>query len=97
MNGIVIIGALAAMALICAAAKEKKMPMGLYRYDVDAEDIREGVQNGWYTCQLTTKNGDPAVILSGKMTNGEDYRGVFTISERDWNALKHEGYEVVEL
>lgn len=93
MSGIVIIGTIAAMALICAAAK--KNPQGLVDYDVDAEDIREGVKNGWYTCQLTTKDGDPAVILSGKMTNGEDFRGVYTISLYDWNALKNEGYDVV--
>lgn len=93
MNGIFIIGALAAMAFICAAAK--KNPQGLVEYDVDAEDVREGVQNGWYTCTLTTKDDMPAVILSGKMTNGEDFQGVYTISPDDWNALQKEGYKVV--
>ena len=93
MNGIVVIGSLAAMVLICAAAK--KNPQGLVEYDVDAEDVREGVQNGWYTCTLTTKDDMPAVILSGKMTNGEDFQGVYTISPNDWNALQKEGYKVV--
>lgn len=93
MNGIVVIGVLAAVALICAAAK--KNPQGLIEYDVDAEDVREGVKNGWYACILTTKDDMPAVILSGKMTNGEDFQGVYIISPADWNALKKEGYEVV--
>ena len=93
MNGIFIIGALAAVAFICAAAKNH--PQGLVGYDVDAEDIREGVQNGWYTCTLTTKDDMPAVILSGKMTNGEDFRGVHTISPDDWNELQKEGSQVV--
>ena len=92
MNGIVVIGALAALALICAAAK--KNSQGLVEYDVDAEDIREGVKNGWYSCTLTTKDGMPAVVLFGKMTNGEDYKGVFTISESDWQLLKKEGYPI---
>lgn len=94
MNGIVIIGALAAVALICAAAKKNQQ--GLVEYDVDSEDIREGVQNGWYTCVLTTKDDMPAVILSGKMTNGEDFQGVYTISPNDWKALQKEGYAVEE-
>ena len=94
MDGIVIIGALAAAVLICAAAKKNTQGL-LVEYDVDAEDIREGVRNGWYTCQLTTKEGDPAVVLSGRMTDGKDYRGVYTISPNDWNALQKEGYDVV--
>lgn len=93
MDGIVIIGALAAMALICAASK--KNPQGLLEYDVDAEDIREGVKNGWYTCVLTHKDNMHAAILSGKMTNGEDFQGIYTISPNDWQTLQKEGYEVV--
>lgn len=92
-SGIITLGALVAVALICAAAK--KNPQGLIEYDVKAEEIREGVQNGWYSAKLTIQDGHTAVILSGKMTNGEDYTGVFVISESDWNALKNEGYEVV--
>ena len=83
-----------AAALIAAAAK--KQPQGLVEYDVDIEDIREGVKNGWYTCVLTHKDDMPAVILSGKMTNGEEYNGVFSISESDWQTLKKEGYQVEE-
>lgn len=92
MDGIIIIGVFAAMALIAAAAK--KQPQGLIEYDIDADDIREGVKNGWYSCQLTLKDDMPAVILFGKLTNGEDYKGVFTISESDWKALQKEGYNV---
>ena len=89
MDGIIIIGAFVAAALIAAAAK--KQPQGLVEYDVDIEDIREGVKNGWYSCTLTIQDGKPSVILSGKMTNGEDYNGVFSISESDWQTLKKEG------
>ena len=94
MDGIVIIGALAAVALIVAAAKPKVADSA--EYDVTADEIREGVTNGWYTCVLTLKDGQPAVILAGKMTNGDDYEGIFLISESDWNALKTEGYKVKE-
>ena len=93
MNGLVAIGITAALLIIAAAAKPKL----LVEYDIEADEVREGTKNGWYTCVLTVQNGLPAVILSGKMTNGEDYKGVFTISEDDWKELQKEGYQVVEL
>lgn len=94
MKGIVFIGVAAAAMLLLVSAK--KNPRGLIEPDVDAEDIREGVKNGWYTCVLITKDGMPAVRLSGKMTNGQPYVGEYTISESDWKALRREGYDVQE-
>lgn len=89
MSGIFIIGAIVAVAILATAAKAPK-----YEIEADAEDIREGVKNGWYTCVLTRQDNKPAAILSGKMTNGEDYSGLFFITESDWRALEKEGYKV---
>ena len=94
MKGIVTVGVIAAVVLLAACAKKNQgVPV---EYDIDAEDIREGVANGWYTCVLTIKDDMPAVILAGRMTNGEYYEGVYSISPDDWKSLKDEGYNVAQ-
>ena len=90
-SGIITLGALVAVALIAIATKPKG---GVGEYDVEADEIREGVQNGWYTAGLFKSDAGTFVILRGKMTNGEDFVGSYPISEDDWNALYKEGYPV---
>ena len=94
MTGIIVIGALAAMALIAAAAKPTADIYGMEDQPVAIENIRKGVQNGWYDCTLVYVNGKPAVRLSGRTADGRPYSDVFPITQEDWNTLKSEGYKV---
>lgn len=89
MDGLIITGIIA-LTLLCIASRNNKTA----DYDIDAEDVREGVENGWYNATLVIKSDQPGVKLSGKLTNGKDFTGVYTISERDWTKLKNEGYRV---
>ena len=81
------IGVIVAAVMLIAATRPKDTAV---EYEVEADEVREGVRNGWYTCVLTIQDGQPVVVLSGKMTDGKDYTGVFTISPDDWKALKNE-------
>lgn len=65
---------------------------GLEDDPVSIDNIRMGVQRGWYTCVLTRVNGIPAVRLSGRTADGKTYTDVFAVTEEDWQTLKKEGY-----
>ena len=80
-----------------AATKNRDASVyGMEDNPVSIENIRSGVANGWYTCVLTRVNNIPAVRLSRRTTDGKIYTDVFTVTKEDWNALKNEGYKVVE-
>ena len=95
MNGIVAISIIAAVALFAIAAKPATID-GMEESPVSIENVRRGVQNGWYTAVLLKIDGIPAVRLSGKTTDGELYSGVYPIAAMDWETLKAEGYPVSE-
>lgn len=44
------------------------------------DNLKRGIANGWYTAKLTTVNGQQAVELSGKLTDGTFYADVYPIS-----------------
>lgn len=44
------------------------------------DNLKRGIENGWYTAKLTTVNGQQAVELSGKLTDGTFYADVYPIS-----------------
>lgn len=44
------------------------------------ENLKRGIANGWYTAELTMVNGQQAVRLSGKLTNGKQYSDVYPIT-----------------
>ena len=69
---------------------------GINDKPVFLDSIRMGVARGWYTATLTRVGGKPAIRLTGKDANGNDYGDVFPISEHDWQILKNEGYSVTE-
>ena len=97
MDGLVIISILVLGGFLMAATKNRnKSVYGMEDDPISAEDIRKGVQNGWYTCTLIIVDGIPAVRLYGKTVKGEPYYGLYRVSEEDWNTLKNEGYKVVE-
>lgn len=94
MDGIVIIGLLLlGGALIARSAKATS---GMQDTPVSIDNIRRGVKEGWYICVLTRIDGRPAVRLSGRLQNGQEYLGTYPISENDWQTLKNEGYYVAE-
>ena len=95
MDGYVLLGLVALVAAVIVGSKQKAVD-GLEDDPVDADKIRMGVKNGWYNCQLTIINGQPAVRLSGRTTDGNSVVDYFFITQDDWNALKAEGYTVVE-
>ena len=96
MDGIVIIGILAAVALIAAAAKPSQSKiLGMEDTPVSIENIRRGVANGWYDCVLIRVDGKPAVRLSGKTTSGQYFSDVYPITQADFDTLQKEGYLIV--
>lgn len=94
MDGIVVISLLVLGGLLMAARNREESVYGMEDDPVSIENIRRGVANGWYTCVLTRVNGIPAVRLSGRTADGNDYTDVFAVTEEDWQTLKKEGYKV---
>lgn len=94
MEGIVIIGAVTALLLFCIAAKPADKLNGMEDTPVSIDNIRRGVQNGWYTCTLVMVDGVPAVHLTGKTADGKTYSDVYPVTKEDWETLKNEGYPV---
>ncbi len=94
MDGIIIISALAAVAILCAASKKSNSAAnGMEDTPVSIDNIRKGVQRGWYACVLVRIDGVPAVRLTGKTADGKTYSDVYPITQADWDTLKAEGYE----
>ena len=94
MDGIVIIGLL--LLGVALIARSAKATAGMDDTPVSLDNIRKGVERGWYSCVLTRVNGKPAVRLSGTATDGTYTTDVYPITENDWQILKAEGYYVEE-
>ena len=62
---------------------------------VSLDNVRKGVARGWYKAALTRVNGKPAVRLSGKLGNGQEYSDVYPITESNWQDLRKDGLPVV--
>lgn len=93
MDGIVIISILLLGGLLMRKVKGTN---GMSDPVTSIENIRRGVKNGWYSAQLTrTADGKPAVLLSGKKTDGFYTQDIYPITEADWQTLRAEGYAVV--
>ena len=78
MQGLLIIGGIVLAAVLMRSATHGTS--GMNDKPVFLDSIRRGVKNGWYKATLTCVNGKPAVHLSGKDTDGNDYDGDFPIS-----------------
>ena len=94
-NGVVILGALVAVALIATAAK--KCPTGARDPEyISLENIRRGVSEGWYEINgLYASKAGYFVSLKGKTTDGEDFIGSYAISKTDFDMLRKEGYPLM--
>lgn len=62
---------------------------------VALENLKRGIANGWYQAQLTMVNGQLAVRLSGKLTNGKQYSDVYPITLEVAAELKQMGVPTV--
>lgn len=55
------------------------------------ENLKRGIANGWYTAELTMVNGQQAVRLSGKLTNGKQYTDVYPVTPEVAHELRKMG------
>ena len=93
----IVLGALAIGIVFVALAGKRSQPTdGLEDEIISAENIRRGVQNGWYEAVLVRVNGVPCVRLSGRTTDGKPVTTVYRISQADFDSLQKEGY-LIEL
>lgn len=60
------------------------------------ENLKRGIANGWYTTEITTVDGKPAVRLSGKLTDGTYYQDIYPISTQVANELRMMGVKVAQ-
>ena len=94
MNELVPISILVLGGFVLAAVKTKSTD-GTNDTPVSLDNIRKGVERGWYRAVLVRVNGAPGIYLYGKDTNGNNYGDTYPISEADWQTLKAEGYTVI--
>ena len=55
------------------------------------ENLKRGIANGWYTAELTMVDGQQAVRLSGKLTNGKQYSDVYPVTTEVAQELRKMG------
>lgn len=83
-----------AIGLVLIANKQSKVS-GMDDAAPTLENLKRGIANGWYTAQLTMVNGQQAVRLSGKLTNGKPYSDVYPVTPQVAEELKQMGVPVV--
>lgn len=83
-----------AIGLVLIANKQSKVS-GMDDAAPTLENLKRGIANGWYTAQLTMVNGQQAVRLSGKLTNGKQYSDVYLVTPQVAEELKQMGVPVV--
>lgn len=55
------------------------------------DNLKRGIANGWYKAELTMVNGQQAVRLSGKRTDGRFYSDVYPVIPEVANELRKMG------
>lgn len=94
-NGAAIVVALG-VALLWKLLDKKKSGVGSMSDPAPTLDnLKRGISNGWYTAELVTVNGQQAVRLSGKLTNGEYYSDIYPITSEVAAELKQMGVPTV--
>lgn len=92
MKPITAIGLALAAAVAWKLLKKQSEKIGAMTDPMPTLDnLKRGIANGWYTAKLTTINGQQAVELSGKLTNGQFYADVYPISAETANELRKIG------
>lgn len=75
------IGLALAAAITWKLLSKKKSGIGAMTDPMPTLDnLKRGIENGWYTARLTIVDGQQAVELSGKLTDGSFYADVYPIS-----------------
>lgn len=92
MDGLIIISILVLGGFVMAVMNKKEDVAGMQDKFVTIDNIRRGVQEGWYKAILLRVNGQPAVYLYGRDISGNQTGDTYPISEADWQTLRAEGY-----
>ena len=58
------------------------------------DNLKRGIANGWYKAELLMVNGQQAVRLSGKLTDGRFYSDVYPVTPEVANELRKIGVPV---
>jgi hypothetical protein len=74
-----------------AMRKKMKYVSGMTDAAPTLENLKRGIANGWYTAELTVVNGQQAVRLSGKLTNGKQYSDVYPVTPEVAQELRKMG------
>lgn len=92
-NNLLLTAALIAGLAILAKGKKKAPGIGkLSDSPLDIDNIRMGLERGWYTAELELHpQWGPVVYLSGKMTDGRQVKDVYPISKETYTILLGEG------
>ena len=94
MDALVILSILLLGGLAMAAVSKPRGTEGMNDTPVSIENVRKGVERGWYKAVLVRVDGAPGIYLYGLAESGKKYGDTFPISEADWQTLKAEGYAV---
>lgn len=89
-----LIASIAVEGLLFIANKQKGVGK-MSDAPVSLDNLKRGIANGWYQAQLTMVNGQQAVRLSGKLTNGQQYSDVYPITPEVAAELKQMGVPTV--
>lgn len=82
MKPITAIGLALAAAITCKLLHKRSQRVGAMTDPMPTLDnLKRGIANGWYTAKLTTFDGQQAVELSGKLTDGTPYVDIYPITE----------------
>lgn len=79
-----------AIGLVLIANKQSKVS-GMTDTAPTLENLKRGISNGWYTAELTMINGQQAIRLSGKLTNGKQYSDVYPVTPEVAQELRKMG------
>lgn len=79
-----------AIGLVLIANKQSKVS-GMNDAAPALDNLKRGIANGWYTAELTVVNGQQAVRLSGKLTNGKQYSDVYPVTPEVAQELRKMG------
>lgn len=93
-NGL-LVAAIAAATLLLLRKKNSSGTGAMSDDPVSLKNLRMGIKRGWYQAELTRRNGQPAVVLSGKQTDGTYTSDVYPVDEATWQALKQDGVKEV--
>lgn len=92
MKPITAIGLALAAAVAWKLLKKRSEKIGAMTDPMPTLDnLKRGIANGWYTARLTIVDGQQAVKLSGKLTNGQFFADVYPISPDIANELRKIG------